>query len=103
MTGHPLCSPATLCFSYDALVCALGWRFDTSIFGDGGKEFTQSREKDEDEAMTSVPRLNFPFEMDIARPDKYPAMTAHYESSNVPGLFFAGGGVPVQVDPSVDP
>jgi hypothetical protein len=107
VTGHHMCSPDNACFAYDAVVCALGWVFDTSIFGgrnnksnddddddddDDTKEKKKNETKDEEDAETldSVPRLNLPFEMDIARPDKYPAMTAHYESSNVPGLFFAG-------------
>jgi len=35
-TGHPVCSSMNLCFAYDAVICALGWTFDLSIFGRGG-------------------------------------------------------------------
>ena len=84
-TGMPLCSTSTACFAYDAVVCALGWHFDKSIFEKRSDEMMKSNMM-----MNSIPRLNFESENNVPRNDKYPAMTAHYESTNVNGMFFAG-------------
>ncbi len=51
--------------AYDRVIACTGFRFDTSIFGEG-----------------CHPAL--------AINDRFPAMTSGWESTNVPGLFFAG-------------
>jgi thioredoxin reductase len=50
---------------YDRVIACTGFRFDTSIFGDG-----------------STPELIIN--------DRFPAQTSEWESTNVPGLYFAG-------------
>lgn len=51
--------------TYDRVLCCTGFRFDTSIFGDGCRP-----------ALT----IN----------DRFPAQTSAWESTSVPGLYFAG-------------
>mmetsp|Transcript_8488 Transcript_8488/g.28483 ORF Transcript_8488/g.28483 Transcript_8488/m.28483 type:complete len:761 (+) Transcript_8488:204-2486(+) len=60
------------CFYYDYLIRAVGWYFDTSVFG-----------------RSATPNLEKPGQV-TRRGGKYPAMTSQYESENVPGLYFAG-------------
>ncbi|ACU35787.1 NAD(P)-binding domain-containing protein [Actinosynnema mirum] len=56
---------ATRTIRYDRVVVATGFRFDTGIFGDGARPAP-------------------------APDDRFPALTAEWESTSVPGLHFAG-------------
>lgn len=93
------------CFAYDAVVSALGWHFDVSMFGEREDEDVDGdadSDVDVDPTTTlgsgddygyvaSVPDRNGAGDgPGIKRRGKYPSMTSHYESTNVPGLFFAG-------------
>ncbi|GAA2667122.1 MULTISPECIES: NAD(P)-binding domain-containing protein [Actinosynnema] len=56
---------ATRAIRYDRVVVATGFRFDTGVFGDGARPA-------------------------LAPDDRFPALTAEWESTSVPGLHFAG-------------
>jgi thioredoxin reductase len=66
------CKSIEFCFLYDYIIRAIGWTFDDSIF-----------------EGTTKPQMEKPGEI-TKRGGKYPSMTAAYESTNVPGLYFAG-------------
>ena len=109
--SYPKCRNFEGCYAYDAVIRALGWHFDTGLFGEAtrpalvgensavgqpsslsySKKTKRMKEErrmmkadgDEDDGENNpggAARIN----------GKYPAMTPHYESVNVPGLFFAG-------------
>jgi hypothetical protein len=105
--AYPECRFFDGCYAYDAVIRALGWHFDTGVFGDAvrpalvgeessisSKEAANGKKTKTKTKMKTKPTKE---EKEEKNPGgaarivgKYPAMTPHYESVNVPGLFFAG-------------
>ena len=107
---HPECRGYDGCYGYDAVVRALGWVFDTEVFagsarpllvGEGEAPAAKKKKRAPRGKMVQG-RMVYSGEDEGQNEDtggakrivgKYPAMTSHYESTNVPGLFFAGSEV----------
>ena len=104
--AYPECRFFDGCYAYDAVIRALGWHFDTGVFGDAARPALVGAESSKEVANDEQKKAKKTNKTKMAKEKKekgnqdrggaarivgkYPAMTPHYESVNVPGLFFAG-------------